>query len=245
MLSVRTVALLTLAASEPRGRRDLLLEEEDLVVEVGFGLAFHTVEQEELIVELHQGVASTTSRRGLGDGTRGDAAPEPQHMVPDDLDPFFRNRERNTVDRTGHAVTAFCQLGTDRGGLGGIIDTLWHCRTTMGRVNIHLVRRVGFQHLLLTCGQLVGVLSHVVGRYGEEGFVVGERVRVVHTFYYSKPTLTRILNLAGLEPVVEELDEALAEILERAFAGRTAEAWLAEMDRRGVPSAPITSWRRS
>ena len=31
--------------------------------------------------------------------------------------------------------------------------------------------------------------------------------RVVHTYYYSKPTLTRILNLAGLEPVVIQEQE--------------------------------------
>ena len=36
--------------------------------------------------------------------------------------------------------------------------------------------------------------------------------------------------------------KALAEILERAFAEDSAAAWLAEMDRRGVPSAPINSY---
>jgi succinate--hydroxymethylglutarate CoA-transferase len=36
--------------------------------------------------------------------------------------------------------------------------------------------------------------------------------------------------------------DALAEHLERRFATRTAEEWLAEMDRRGVPCAPINSY---
>ena len=35
---------------------------------------------------------------------------------------------------------------------------------------------------------------------------------------------------------------ALAAILERSFASRTAAEWLAEMDRRGVPCAPINSY---
>jgi len=36
--------------------------------------------------------------------------------------------------------------------------------------------------------------------------------------------------------------QALAEILEARFASRSAEDWLAEMDRRGVPSAPINDY---
>ena len=36
--------------------------------------------------------------------------------------------------------------------------------------------------------------------------------------------------------------KALAEILEEKFKARTAKEWLSEMDRRGVPCAPINTY---
>lgn len=54
-------------------------------------------------------------------------------------------------------------------------------------------------------------------------------------------------NLAGDERFLTQSDrarnqEALAAILEERFAARTAAEWLEEMDRRGVPSAPINDY---
>lgn len=44
------------------------------------------------------------------------------------------------------------------------------------------------------------------------------------------------------QPDRADNQEALAEILERRFASRTAQEWLDEMDRRGVPCAPINTY---
>ncbi len=50
----------------------------------------------------------------------------------------------------------------------------------MGRVDIHFVRRVSFEHGLLTGRQLVGVLGHVVGGHGKQHLVVSIGVGMVH-----------------------------------------------------------------
>lgn len=44
------------------------------------------------------------------------------------------------------------------------------------------------------------------------------------------------------QPDRADNQDALAEILEQRFASRSAREWLEEMDRRGVPSAPINSY---
>lgn len=90
------------------------------------------------------------------------------------------------------------------------LDSDWHL-DHQGSFDLVIMRMVA-EHLLdpvAAFKKVRSVLSEdgifyiaVPDMFHPDGSLSEFWYRVVHTYYYSKPTLTRILNLAGLEPVV-------------------------------------------
>ena len=144
-----------------------------------FGHPLLVVEEVALFVELDHGVVAAAGHRRQAEvAIEGVAAPA-QDVIPDDLDALLRNREGDADDRAGHTVAALGQLGRGRHRLGRIVDALRRRGAAVGRVDVHLVRRISLEHGLLADRQLGGVLAHVVGRDGEEHLVGGIRVGMV------------------------------------------------------------------
>ncbi len=168
------------AAGKPRRGGDLLLEHEDLVVEIRLGHSLDAVEQVELVIELHQGVLAAAGGSRLGGGSRGDAAPEAQQVVPDNLHTLLRNRKGDAVDGSGDTVAVLHQFGSSCDLLGLIVDTLWIGGTAVRRIDVHLEARIGLEHGLVARSELIGVLRHVLGRDGEHHRVGTERIGVMH-----------------------------------------------------------------
>ncbi len=158
------------AAGEARGREDFLLEEEDLVVQILFGLAGHAVEHVELVVELDERVVAAAGRRRLRDGARGAVGAVAEQVIPDRLDAALRHRERDAVDRAGDAVAVLHEAcAEDALVLRRVVDPLRERGAPVRRVDVHLVGLgVGLEQRDLSRREVRRVLVDVRGGDREE-----------------------------------------------------------------------------
>ncbi|MEK6221861.1 MAG: class I SAM-dependent methyltransferase, partial [Chloroflexota bacterium] len=100
--------------------------------------------------------------------------------------------------------------------VGRDVDADWHI-SQVGRFDIVVMRMVA-EHLLDPIGAFKKVRETLSSKglfyiaipnmMNPAGSLKKFWYRIVHTYYYSKTTLTRIAGLSGLEPVVVEVDGA-------------------------------------
>ncbi len=137
------------------------------------------VRDEGLVLELHHRVAAARGDGRLADRAGDRVATVAQHVVPEDLDALLRDRERDALARVDDAIAARSKLRRGRDALGRVVDARRNRGTAARRVDVHLERRVGGEHLLVALAQHVGVLGHVGARDGVERLVGGERVEMM------------------------------------------------------------------
>ena len=180
-------------AGQPRRRTDFLHEVNHHVVHRFLGHAGEAVVGDILIGKLDDGVFAAGRYRRLPDRPVRFFRAITQYMIPDRLEPVFRERKWNADDRAGHAVPTRNQLRTCRGQFGRVVNTLWKGRTPSARIHMHEKSiRIGLHHGFLALGHQLRILAHVLGIDRVKHIVVCKRVGVMTTgFEIRKPGVCR------------------------------------------------------